>query len=95
MSPTFALHYVHLSLRKSCKPKANLTPICQKLSLLPPSPGFLDLDAAAQLLQHEFPRVVVDDEHAVLLVRPLVSFEYRHRRRGALEGQKHIHFPGL
>ena len=52
------------------------------------SPGFLDLDAAAQLLQHEFPGVVVDDEHAVLLVRTLVPFEHRHGRRGALEEQQ-------
>lgn len=65
----------------------NLRLIYLKLGLLPLSPGFLDLDAAAQLLQHEFPGVVVDDEHAVLLVRPLVSFEYRHGRRGALGGQ--------
>lgn len=31
-SPTFTLNYVHLSLRKSCKPKANLTPICRNRS---------------------------------------------------------------
>lgn len=52
------------------------------------SPGFLDLDAAAQLLQYELPGVMVDDEHAVLLVRTLVSFEHRHGRRRALEGQQ-------
>lgn len=52
------------------------------------SPGFLDLDAAAQLLQHKLSGVVVDDEHTVLLVRPLVSFEYCHGRRGALEGEQ-------
>lgn len=49
------------------------------------SPGLLHLDAAAQLLQDELARVVVDDEHTVLLVRPLVSFEHRHGRRGALD----------
>lgn len=52
------------------------------------SPGFLDLDAAAQLLQHKLSGVMVDDEHTVLLVRPLVSFEYCHGRRGALEGEQ-------
>lgn len=31
-SPTFTFNYVHLSLRKSCKPKANLTLICQNRS---------------------------------------------------------------
>lgn len=52
------------------------------------SPCLLDLDAAAQLLQHKLARVVVDDEHAVLLVRPLVPFEHRHGRRGALQEQQ-------
>jgi len=50
-----------------------------------PSPGFLDLDAAAEFLQHKLPRVVVDDEDTVLLVGPLVPFEHRHGRCGALE----------
>lgn len=57
-----------------------------KVFIVTLSPGFLDLDAAAQLLQNELPGVVVNDEHAVLLVRPLVSFEDRHGRRGALQG---------
>lgn len=51
-------------------------------------PGFLNLDAAAQLLQHKFPSIMVDDEHAVLLVRTLVSFENCHGRRRTLEGKQ-------
>lgn len=41
-------------------------------------PGFLNLDATAQFLQHKFASIVVDDEHAVFLVWTLVSFEYSH-----------------
>lgn len=54
---------------------------------LPLSPGLLDLYAAAELLQHELARVVVDDENAVLLIRPLVALEDGHGRRGALRGR--------
>lgn len=63
-------------------PLTEVTPIFELL------PGCLDLDAAAQLFQDEFPSVVVNDEHTILLVRSFVSFEYRHGRRGALEGQQ-------
>lgn len=65
------------------------------LSISDLSPCLLDLDAAAQLLQYELPGVVVDDEHTVLLVRPLVSFEYRHGRRGALEGPQESEYVRL
>lgn len=54
---------------------------------LPLSPGLLDLYAAAELLQHELARVMVDDENAVLLIRPLVALEDGHGRRGALRGR--------
>lgn len=56
------------------------------------SPGFLDLDIAAQFLQHKLPSVVVDDEHTVFLVRTLVSFEYCHGRCRALEGELSFNF---
>lgn len=46
------------------------------------------MDAAAQLLQDEFPGVMINDEHTVFLVWPLVSFEYGHWRSGALEDQE-------
>ena len=52
------------------------------------SPGFLNLDATAEFLQHKLPRVVVDDEDTVLLVGPLVPFEHRHGGGGALELNK-------
>lgn len=47
------------------------------------SSGLLDLNAAAELFQHVFASVMVDDEHAVFLVRPLVPLEHRHGWRGA------------
>ncbi|XP_070615084.1 phosphopantothenate--cysteine ligase isoform X2 [Erythrolamprus reginae] len=47
------------------------------------SSGFFHLDAAAELLQHVLPGIVVDDQHAVLLVGPLVPFEDGHGRGGA------------
>ena len=50
-------------------------------------PGFLDLDATAEFLQHKLPRVVVDDENTVLLIGTFVPFEHRHGRCGAL-GEK-------
>lgn len=49
----------------------------------PLSSGLLDLNAAAELFQHVFASVMVDDEHAVFLVRPLVPLEHRHGWRGA------------
>lgn len=49
----------------------------------PLCPCFLHLDAAAELLQDKFPRVMVNDEHTILLIRPFVSFKYCHRRRRA------------
>lgn len=49
------------------------------------SPCFLNLDAAAKLLQNKFACVVINDEHAVLLIWPLVSFKYCHWRSGALK----------
>lgn len=66
--------------------RANRSSVCC-LYLIP---RFLDLDAAAQFLQHKLPGVMVDDEHTVLLIRPLVSFKNRHGRRGALRGERFI-----
>ncbi|KAB1283330.1 hypothetical protein Cadr_000000045 [Camelus dromedarius] len=43
-----------------------------------PVPRLLDLDAAAEFLQHILPGVVVNDEHTVLLVWPLVPLEHSH-----------------
>lgn len=72
--------------QKTCHPESSESIIGRlRVSSLP---GFLHLDAAAQFLQHKLPSVVVDDEHAVLLVRTLVSFENCHGRRGALEGKQ-------
>lgn len=57
------------------------------MSHLKALPGFLNLYAAAQFLQHKFACIVVDDEHAVFLVGTLVSFEHCHGRCRALEGK--------
>lgn len=54
----------------------------------PAIPCLLDLNAAAELLQHVLPSVMVDDEHTVFLIWPLVPFEHRHWRGGPLFATK-------
>lgn len=51
-------------------------------------PCFLDLNAATELFQHIFPSVMINNEHAVFLIRPFVPLEHSHWWCGSLYATK-------
>ena len=58
-------------------------------------PRFLDLNAATELFQHIFTSVMINNKHAVFLVRPLVPFEHRHWWCGSLRGTHSVRLSAL
>lgn len=51
-------------------------------------PRLLDLNAAAELLQHILSGVMIDNEHTIFLIRPFVPFEHGHWWCGPLFATK-------